>query len=285
MKFYITLIALITGIAVNANAQQDVKLEFKYLPQHHYLSKISMNVAGDVNVQEQSAVADSMKAKGIPPNMKIALAASGNIDITTGAESNGLVPVTMRLDNVTAQPSFNGQNIPLPMATMLNGKAVYGKANADGKLQLDSVSGKQLPDSALNHINQMMSMAMSRMQFPKKVFKPGDTFTQDVPLNMPMKGMPPVNATSKVTYHLDRIANGKAYFNLTQTTSFVSDKDKMHTTMTGNGTGTMIYEVKEHYPSEFNSNMKINVHAGGTDKGGADVMLTIVTSGTTSLSR
>jgi hypothetical protein len=286
MKRYITVIALITGLYVNANAQSEVKVSFRYLPQRHYLSKISMNVNGSVNVQGSSPITDSLKAKGIPQNMNVALNASGDIDINTGAESGGSVPVTMRLDNITAKPVFNGQQIPFVPVALLEGKMLYAKASADGQLHIDSVSGKHLPDSVLNRINGMISMVMNRMQLPKRTFRVGDSFTEDIPMNLPMaKGMAPANATSKVTYRLTKIEGGKAYFDIVQASNFTDDKHNMHGVFTGNGTGKMVYDIKEKYPEAFTSNMKINFHATGNDKGAADAAFTIVSNGTTSLSR
>ncbi len=286
MRLYITTIAFITALTLSAQAQQ-VKLTLKYLPQRHYVTKVNMNVSGSVNTQGNSAMADSLKAKGMNmQNLKLALNASGNILINTGAESGGQIPLTMKLDNVSAQPTINGQQIPLP-AAMLNGKMVYAKAASDdGKLHIDSVSGKHLPDSTLNKINSMMSMYMSKMQFPGKTFKPGDTFTQDIPLNMPMGNqMMPANATSKVTYHLVKVSGNKAYFDLSQTTNFSDDKHNTHAMVTGSGKGNMVYEIKEQYPSAFQSNMNVNVHATDAGKGGADIVMNIETNGTTTLSR
>lgn len=283
MKLYITTIALITGMYLSADAQKEVKLSLKFQPQRHYLSKFNINVSGTVNAQGNNAVADSLKAKGLAQNSNLKLVASGDVDVTTGAESAGMVPVTMKVDNITAKPSINGQQIPFVPVNMLNGKMVYAKASDNGQLHIDSVSGKQLPDSALNHINNMMNMAMSRMQFPDKTFKPGDTFTQDIPFNMPMKGMPPVNATTKVTYHLVKITGDKAYFNITQNTHYMDNKHNMNTVFTGTGTGSMVYEIKERYPSAFQSDMQVNLRSTGNGKGSTYAMFTIVTNGTTSL--
>lgn len=285
MKIHMLSAALMAAFALHASAQQEVKLSVKYLPQQHYTTSLNMKVMGSVKTDGNSAMADSLKAKGLSQNLKVALTASGNVDVTTGAESGGSIPVTMRVDNVTAQPSLNGQQIPFVPTGMINGKKVYATASAaDGKLHVDSVSGKRLPDSTLSRINDMMGMAMNRMHFPDKTFKPGDTFTQDVPFNMPMAtGMQPVNANTKLTYHLVRIAGGKAYFDITQATSFADAKQGKNVAVAVSGKGSMVYEIKEQYPSAFRSDMNINVHASGNDKGKAEAMFTVSTSGTTML--
>ena len=284
MKIPFIAACFMAGLALSAQAQQQVKLSFKYLPQRHYITKVNMNANGNVNVQGNNGIADSLKAKGLTPNTSLAVTASGDIDITTGVQNGDQVPVTMRLNNVSAQPKLNGQQLPAPVG-MLNGKAVYATASAtDGKLHIDSVSGKRLPDSTLNRINSMMGMMMNRMQAINKTFKVGESFSQDVRFDMMGDKMKmPENAVTKVTYHLNRIDGNKAYFDIKQSSNFADDKKGIRTMVTGTGTGTMVYEIKEQYPSAFQSNMNVKVHAADANKGGADVTFMVNTTGTTSL--
>jgi hypothetical protein len=284
MRVLFIAACLLAVSALGATAQQQVKLSFRYLPQRHYLTRVNMNASGNVNAQGNSSVADSLKAKGIAPNTNLAVTASGDIDITTGAQSGDRVPVTMRLNNISAQPKINGQQLPVPTG-MLNGKAVYATASAtDGALHIDSVSGKRLPDSTLNRINSMMGMMMNRMQAINKTFKVGESFSQDVKFDMMGSKMKmPENAVNRVTYRLNRIEGNQAYFSIKQSTNFTDDKKGTRVTVAGSGAGTMVYEIKEQFPSAFQSSMNVRIHAADASKGGADVTINVTTTGNTSL--
>ncbi|GAB2691863.1 hypothetical protein GCM10027037_13990 [Mucilaginibacter koreensis] len=286
MRIPLITACLVAGLSFAVQAQQQVKLSFKYLPNRHYLTKVNMSGNGTVNAQGNSSVADSLKAKGIAPNTTLAVTASADVDITTGAQSGNNVPVTMRLNNVVAQPKINGQQLPVPVG-MLNGKAVYATTSAtDGQLHIDSVSGKHLPDSTLNRINSMMGMMMNRMQAINKTFKVGESFTQDVKFDMMGGKMKmPENAVTKVTYRLSRVSGTKAYFDIKQSTNFMDNKNGMQSTVTGSGTGSMVYEIKEQYPSSFQSDMNVKVHTADASKGGADVLFNVSTTGTTVLQK
>lgn len=273
------------GCTLSANAQQ-VKLVIRYKPEQQYLTKLNMDAAGQVNFPVGTAVADSLKAKGLAANTNFAANASADLNIVTGKAVNGMVPVTMQLNNVSAQPKINGQQFPVPV-DMLNGKMVYAmQTGADGQLKIDSVSGRRLPDSTLSRINSMMANMMGRMQLMNKTFKVGESYTQDVPLNMPMGKMNmPANAVTKVTYTLKRVSGDKAYFDLKQSTSFTDMKDGMQVAVNGTGTGSMVYETKQQYPSSFQSGMTVAVKSTSSTKGNSDIKFTLNTRGVTTMSK
>ncbi len=283
MKKLVTITAMLC-LWFGAYAQQSVKLSLKFLPERSYLTRITMNVLGTVTMQGSSPVADSLKAKGLKQNLQLALSASADVNTKTAAAVNGLIPVTMTVQNVNAQPSINGQQIPVP-GTMLNGKMVYATAAAEnGRLHIDSVSGKRLPDSVLTRINSMMSMSMNQLHFPDKTFRPGDSYTQDVPLNMPMMGKTPVNATTRITYKLNRIAGGKAYFDIGQVTSFTQARPGNDVAISGTGTGTMVYDVRDHYPLSYQSAAKFSARGAMGAGNASNAAFNINTGAITTLS-
>src|SRR6185503_15911901 len=86
-------------------------------------------------------------------------------------------------------------------------------------------------------------------KFPEKPMKPGDSFTQTMPFNMPMKdGGGDIKVEASVTYKLTSISDGKAYFDMTPSFSMNVTVKKISVDMSGTGTGKMVYSIKDNFP-------------------------------------
>jgi len=117
-------------------------------------------------------------------------------------------------------------------------------------------------DSAQKKMEQMMNMIQKQIQFPDKPLKPGDTFTQGGPVNVPVsKNGADVKINFGTTYKLIKIEGDKAYFDLTPTFSMNMQMKNISIDMSGTGTGKMVYSIKDNFPlsKEGNINMKIKV--------------------------
>jgi len=93
--------------------------------------------------------------------------------------------------------------------------------------------------------------------FPVKALKPGDTFTQEVPMKMPIEGNM-IQITVKIIYTLIDIKGNIANFNLDESASLNLSMKFGTLNMTGQGNGKMIFDIKNSFAPNITTNLKFD---------------------------
>jgi len=258
-KFLYLLLVL---VAYQAEAQKGIIFKIKYLPNHNYQTNVSVDMKANVTATGDPQILDKLKEQGItqPVNANLSIALGGVMK--TGAlAADKSVPVNMdyKINNISV--SANGNQVPIPPKATEKDIKLSGHISQDWKIKIDSADGKAVADSAQKKMEQMMAMVQKNVEFPDKPLKPGDTFTQNVPMNIPVKEGNNIKIDAGVTYKLVKIAGGKAYFDLTPTFNMNLVIGKVSVVMTGTGTGSMVYSIKDSFPTskEGNINVKLKV--------------------------
>jgi DNA recombination protein RmuC len=118
-------------------------------------------------------------------------------------------------------------------------------------------------ESIRGHVNDLSSKnyhALYQINSPDKPLKPGDSFTQRAPMNIPVgKDSTSAKIDASVTYKLIKIADGKAYFDMIPNFSLNVLAGKASVNMSGTGTGTMVYSIKDDFPLSKEGNINLNI--------------------------
>lgn len=250
-------LALTSGVF----AQQNV-FKFKYLPEQHYATQTKTVMDMSLNVKGDDAEIEKLKSAGL--HMPIVLKSEDNTiaEINTGRaiENQATFPVVIRYSNVVSRQSLNDKDLPA-RKNQLYGHYIFGKSDAEGNLNLDSIAGMEINDGIKAAVNRMVSRLQQQITFPDKPINIGDTFSQEVPVNVPIPG---VDAMFKVmvTYKLVSIDNGVAQFAIDQSgkINFHSKQKDMYLTGIGDGTGsgTFKYDMYKNYVTDMQSELSFN---------------------------
>jgi hypothetical protein len=109
-----------------------------------------------------------------------------------------------------------------------------------------------------------MNSMLKMIKFPDHPLKPGDTFTQQVPFTLPM--LSGEGNSIETTYKLVSVDGNKANFDIMQNISIKTDiKGKLNIALTGSGTGKMVYDISNNFPSTYTSTANVQVSVK-TDK-------------------
>jgi len=286
MKKIILLLLLLA--AIKAEAQKGIVFKMKYQPGHKYTSLMAIGINLKVNMTGNDTVLNKLKSQGI--TLPLALNANANIngDITTGAKSaDNSFPLTVNFSVQDLALMLNGKQID-PLKGKKIGIKIYAHNNPDGKIVADStffnnkktISNLSKNDSVKTSMSSMLDALQHQIKFPDRPLKVGDSFDQNAPMgNLPMgvgKGANITKSTVKTTYKLTGIAKGKAYFDIMQTVDVAVTVKTANVSLTGNGSGKLVYSIKDNFPLAFNNklSMKLNVAAGSTVvDGSADITL------------
>ncbi|MBS1521330.1 MAG: hypothetical protein JST50_10055 [Bacteroidetes bacterium] len=246
----IFLLAFICFSFTQLWAQHGVVFKLKYLPNHNYQTNVSLEMKATATVTGDSLIINKLKEQGItqPVNANVSLALAGVMKTgALGADQS--VPINMDYKITNISVSANGNQVPIPPKATEKDIKMSGHVTQDWKIKIDSAYGKAVADSAQKKMEQMMNMMQKQIQFPDKPLKPGDSFTQGGPMNIPVgKEGNSVKVDMGITYKLVRIADGKAYFDMIPNFNMNLQIGKVSADMSGTGTGNMVYSIKDSFP-------------------------------------
>ncbi len=277
------LAAILITAASHFCYAQDVNFKVQYLPNHIYnlSGSITMNLNTDLSKVPQ--IADQLTKQGIsePINAVMVMELTGAINTGT-ASADKTFPFTMNVNMPSMTVNVNGKQMPIPMpkASATN---IFGHISAEGRMSVDSLNGKKIPDSVAQKTLGMMNNMFKMVKFPDHPMKIGESFTQQIPFDIPM--LSGLSNNIATTYKLVSIDGNKANFDVTQDMNMHMDvKGKVNINLTGGGTGKMVYDISNNFFSTYttNSNMQIAVKGDNVDVTGnlkIDGGMTYVISG------
>ena len=246
------LIALLTLGFTQLRAQEGVVFKIKYLPGKTYKSDVNLVVKIDADVTGDPGLMDKLKSAGItsPVKIDVEMSASG-LTQSGSVKADGSFPLDLSYKINKFIVSANGHQAPIPPTISEKGMKIAAHVDKDGIMEVDSASGRKADDSTKVKMKQMMGFFQRQIKFPDNALKPGDSFTQSSPLNIPLgkKVGGEIKINYAVTYKLISIADGKAYFDVIPNFSMdFGIGNTITANITGSGTGKLIYSIKDSFP-------------------------------------
>jgi hypothetical protein len=255
MKKYLFFACAAFLFVGKARAQDAVLFKPKYLPNHTYNSTMTMNM--DMQMTEPGKIHSNTNKNVTKPQMKMHMETATDMKMITGSvDSSKAFPISMSVRPKKMRMVMNGKESNMPNTAHAN-QMIYGKATADGKLFIDSVAGIKLADSLKNKMVGLINNLMNAIKFPDHALKIGETFTQEIPINMPMGNLGG-NLISKGTYKLISVKDNIAIFDILMNVSMNVAQKQMNMQMTGGGTGKLTYDIITNYPGSTKMDINLN---------------------------
>ena len=257
MKKVLYLILLLS--AVKLQAQQSATFKIKYLPNHTYDGAVNLKAVCHVNLSGNDSLIAKITAKGITLPLAANLDMKMNMSTKIGgAAADQSMPATMKIGFDDIGVELNGNKLPIPLESLGQGVSVVGHFDKDGVFQSDSVGGKPANDSVSLKVKQMTNGFQKNIKFPDHPMKVGETFTQGLPLNLPITDSKLI-IDAKTVYTLTSIADGFAYFDVKPSVD-VSIPIKGNTiTITGGGSGKMVYSLKDNFATDYSTTFTLTI--------------------------
>lgn len=249
MKKFLLFTLLIIG-AVECSAQQAFLFRIKLLPKHNYASSVHTSMDMQMTVFGTEQQMKEMEKQGVKQPITISNISDMNMNIVTGIVSDqNVFPFTLKYADFASKMLINGEE--KKSENPLAGKAIYGHTTLEGRSTIDSIPGKSLDDNLKAAITSMINSLQSLVKFPDKPLNIGESFSQEVPLTIPVAGIN-MQMTIKIVFKLTSVTNNLATFDLAEILTFDMKINKEGIDFTGNGSGKgagkLIYSIKDNYP-------------------------------------
>lgn len=255
----LTLYTILFFSFIQLKAQDGVLFKMAYQPNKDYATTMKMNMVFIVDLSGDQEILDKMKQSGFTPPIDAVMNMSLSGHTVTGAfDANKNFPakISFKFDDMSVK--VGDREMPIPQNAFGNETTIYGHVGADGKLKADSLNGNNLRDTAEQKVSQLLNTIHNKIKFPDHPLRVGDTFVQEIPLNIPIANNNP-KVDIKATYKLVSINNGKAYFDILQNGNITVNVKEVNLVITGTGMGKMVYDIKNTYPTNYKTDLDLKV--------------------------
>ena len=253
MKKLICLFLLF--LAVKANAQNDIVFKMRYLPAHIYNATTNMAVTANVTLKGDQKLLDQLKSRGVtsPVSLKMTMNKAGKIK--TGAATGNGYPVVLSSSAGSVSLTVNEKAIPVPEKSLVDLK-IYLHSSPEGKISMDSAGRSKMKDTSQKAVAQIMNSVFNQIRFPDRPIHIGDTFTQNMPMDMPVAGNN-ITMNINIIYKLVSVSDGKGFFDIKQNVDMKIPMQENTLNMTALGTGKLVYSIKDKFPTSMKSNLNL----------------------------
>lgn len=256
--FYLLAIGFIMISTQQSIAQKEMLFLVKFKPNKTYITEMVNKMEMVMDFDVDSVKKKQMEGTGMKLPMHMNMLQEMTLSTKTGAVTTDKgIPMTMTYEKVGITMTMNGKEMKQP--DKLVGMRIKAYATEEGKVNIDTIENNS--DAAMKDaLQKMITQMFKSVEFPNKAMKIGDTFIQEVPMEMPVGGTT-LNMLINVTYILKEIKDSQAFFDYTQSISMNFKIEKgNNTTATGSGRGKMIYDIPANYITDTAGDMIMNMN-------------------------
>lgn len=249
MKKPFLLVLLLATLFNYGQSNQILDFKIQFSPQTIYNQTMSSSAEYELTYDGSQEFLESIKNSGVknPTTSKTTIVME-SVFKTGKTNADGNFPVTIEY---LKSLDSNGKTI-IP-----NGTIIHGKGSTSNLPQLDSIVSKDLDETTKNSIFQIVQSSFAQLALPEKKLKIGESFSQESPLKLPIGGLN-FDMIITTTYKLESIVNKNAFFDIDQVyTAKVVDKNDNNINVSGSGTGKLIYDISNHYPTQNTIDLKL----------------------------
>jgi hypothetical protein len=253
--------------ALQCHAQQTFLFRIKFLPKHNYASTVHTSMDMQMTMSGTEQQMKEMEKQGVKQPITITSISDKNLNIITGSVSDqNVFPFKLKYVAFTSKMLINGEE--KKDESPLTGNVIYGHTNLEGKSNIDSIPGKIINENLKNAITLMVNSLQGLVKFPDKPLNVGESFSQDIPLTIPVAGIN-MQMTIKINFKLISVTDNMANFDLDETLVFDMKTNEENVNFigrgSGKGSGKLIYSIKDNYPVNMDQALDFNFNIDTKD--------------------
>lgn len=244
------LFVLFVAFSSLGQAQSKVYFYHHFQPERKYeLVQKSISSNG-LSYKGDPSFVSMMEASGVDLYQEAVDTTLVAMEVATGEmESDMAFPLEIYL--VRSEGSAQGMQWP-------EGVRVFGSTTLLGMPRLDSLSDTGNGEEYEEALLTTMQSLFGQLKFPKRELTLGDTFTDVMPLDIPVAGFT-MQLITKSHYTLVDLTEKLATFDLVQSFTLDSDVPEFKASASGLGTGELIYDISNEFITTQASNMEMKM--------------------------
>ncbi len=260
MKLKIIGLFLLTLLLNVTQAQESVKLKVGFKPNKIYHLKIEVISDNYMNYEGDSSLIDQIKQAGVKIPMKVVTTVNMEETIETGdLRDDNSMKVFMKVEKVDTKSQLNGAENIDTSKNIFKNLELEGIYHPDNKISGIIIKGSNVPENLKNIVMQMLGEIFDKFKFPEKPVKIGESFDQEVPVQIPMANMGAMNIKTINNFLLEKIENGDSYFKVKSHLEITTTDPNLTSDTKGEGDGIFIYNIKDEFYHTYNTDMDVSM--------------------------
>ena len=237
MKKIILLALVFLAIQSVAYAQKGYNFDYKMHPNKTCVLQMDIKSTNETSIDGKMTKSESVS--------KVSRSTT-----TKAANAAGLFPTVMTFDE--AYILNDGKEMTSPISNTV----IEGLMAEDNKFQIDTIINPKMDKAVRDALKIVFKDLKPEIEFPKKPLKIGDTFSQDVPMNIPLNGQT-IKIIITKNYTLKSVIKNLAEFSVKE--DFKLDAPSENITAIGDGTGVVVFDITENQVIKDTVRMTINM--------------------------
>ena len=253
------LFLILSSILFNACTQTiEVIFDNKFQPSLEYTTEMVSTSKNKVNFTDPEEQINNIKSSGIKLPMIIEGSTSMTSTIKTfELEEDSTFKAKMTYDNVKSIQVQNGERTE--KESPIAGMQIEGFYNSLNKFKIDTIISDKIDDATRQALTYTIENVQNQINFPDYPLKIGDSFEQEIPMNIPVAGISNVGIVIKTTYELANISGNIATFDFDQDIQLNMDIEQTTVSATGSGTGTSQFNLSKKFIMKHEADLTIEL--------------------------
>jgi len=253
------ILLLFVPIFFNACGQTEVVVfDAKFQPNSEYKIEMETISKSLINFTGPSEKINKIKESGI--ELPMIVEGSTTMTSTTRTfdlESDSTFKAIMTYDNVRSYQVQNGERTE--KESPISGMLIEGTYNTLNKFKIDTIISAKIDDSLRRTLIHTLENIQEQISFPDYPMRVGDTFEQELPMNIPVSGISNVGIIIKTNYKLQDIRANLATFDINQTIELNMEIDQANVSASGEGTGLSQFDISKKFITKYESDLIIKL--------------------------
>jgi hypothetical protein len=238
MKKIILLLFILIQFSFSSQSQDSLTFKVQYKPETKYSQTFKQTSETYIKYSGSEDFLQQLAGKGVQNPAIINNQSTTESVFNTGKLTDGVnFPLTMEIVKTT---SSDGKKV-IPDGTL-----IYGHSSTGNMPTLDSIVSNGLNEGFKKTLLQTMQNFLGQISFREQKIKVGESFSRESPLSIPIAG-DTIDMAVTTTYKLLSIINGVGNFDVSQEYTLRSIITKYTLKATGNGKGSLVYDVSNNY--------------------------------------
>ena len=254
------IILLFISSTLNACGQsaKEVIFDSRFQPNLEYITEMESISKSKINFIGPKEKIDNIKASGIDLPMIV----EGSTSMKTTIQTFDLLPdstfkAKMVYGNVRNSQVQNGERTEKD--SPISGLIIEGTYNSQNKFKIDTLISDKVDENTRNTLIYTLENVQDKIAFPDYPMTVGDSFEQELPMNIPVAGISNVGIIIKTKYKLKNISGDIATLDINQLIELNMDVEQANVSATGKGTGLSQFDISNKFITKYESDLTIEL--------------------------
>lgn len=255
MKKIVLLIILVTNFTIG---QESFRFQTGFQPNSEYLFIMKTKGETQINFFGDSLILANLKNNGIELPIISKNTSEVNVLTKTGeVDSQNAIQAIIEYQNSTNKIMIEGELTE--QKNPISGTTAYGRYLENNHFEVDSINNSSISEETIQNLKQTINQVQQNINFPDRELVLGDSFTNIIPLNMPIKNMAPIEILIVTDYTLIEVKNNLAKFNLIQEMELKSSNPQLEIKLDGEGKGYSEFNIQDKTISKHHSDISMTM--------------------------